>query len=69
MKTSKLRDMTDEELSKELGDLRRSLFNLRVQKATGQLEKSHKLGETSRDIARVMTIIGERASAAEEEAR
>ncbi len=70
MKATKLHDMSDEELGRELGELRRSLFNLRLQKATGQLEKSHKLREARKDIARVLTIITERQTAATgEEAR
>ncbi|HHN73843.1 MAG TPA: 50S ribosomal protein L29 [Acidobacteria bacterium] len=60
MKTSKLRDMTTDELHREAGELRRALFNLRLKKATGQLEKPHKLRETRQDLARVLTLLGER---------
>lgn len=60
LKPQKLRDMNDAELTREAEELRRSLFNLRVQKATGQLEKPHKLRETRRDIARVETILKQR---------
>jgi large subunit ribosomal protein L29 len=61
MKTQQLRDMTDDDLRKELVDLKRALFNLRLQKAIGQLEKPHKLRDTKRDIARASTILRERA--------
>ncbi|MFN7967476.1 MAG: 50S ribosomal protein L29 [Acidobacteriota bacterium] len=60
LKPQKLRDMNDAELAREAEDLKRSLFNLRLQKATGQLEKPHKLRETRRDIARVETILKQR---------
>lgn len=68
MKTGKLRDMTDEELQRELDDLRRSLFNLRLQQATGQLEKPHRLSEARRDIARVQTFLRQREQLKVEEA-
>ncbi len=66
MKATKLRDLSDSELEKELDALKRALFNLRLHKATGALEKPHKLGEARRDIARVETIISERRRAASE---
>ncbi len=68
MKATKLRDMSPEELGNEVMSLRRALFNLRVQAATGQLEKPHKLKQTKRDLARALTILGEH-EAAEQEAR
>jgi large subunit ribosomal protein L29 len=66
MKASKLRDMTTDELLREVEQLRRSLFNLRLQQATGQLEKPHKLGEARRDLARANTILRQREQASEE---
>lgn len=66
MKASKMHDMTTDELLREVGDLRRSLFNLRLQQATGQLEKPHKLGETRRDLARAQTILRQREQRSEE---
>ena len=66
MKTQQLRDLTEDELRKELGDLKRALFNLRLQKAIGQLEKPHKLREAKRDIARTSTILRERVAARDE---
>jgi large subunit ribosomal protein L29 len=60
MKAKQLRDMSDDELRREAGDLRRALFNLRLQKAIGQLEKPHKLGSARRDLARTLTILRQR---------
>ncbi len=60
MKAKQLRDMSDEDLRREAGELRRALFNLRLQKAIGQLEKPHKLGLTRRDLARTLTILRQR---------
>ena len=58
--------MTTDELLREVEQLRRSLFNLRLQQATGQLEKPHKLGEARRDLARANTILRQREQASEE---
>ena len=59
MNASDLRGMTQEDLSKELIDLRREQFNLRMQRATGQLARPHEYGRVKKDIARVKTIMGE----------
>ncbi len=59
MNASDLRGMTQEDLSKELMDLRREQFNLRMQRATGQLARPHEYGRVKKDIARVKTIMGE----------
>ena len=70
MKASQLRDMSIEELKKEVLELKKALFNLRLQKAIGQLEKPHKLGETRKDLARALTVLRERERAeAAKEAR
>ena len=63
MNTSKLRDMSEDELQQEAAELRRALFNLRLQQATGQLEKPHKLREARQDLARTLTVLRERESA------
>jgi large subunit ribosomal protein L29 len=55
-----LRDKTDEELAEELGKAKESLFNLRFQAATGQLESHGRLKAVRRDIARIYTIMRER---------
>ena len=60
MKGSEIQRMTDDELLAAEDDLRRTLFNLKIQHATGQLENTAKLGLTRRDLARVKTLIGER---------
>ncbi len=63
MKASELRDKTDEELGKELLDLNREAFNLRMQKGTGQLSRPSQVKAVRRDIARVKTILNQRRQA------
>jgi len=58
-----LRQLSDEELGKRLAESRQELFNLRFQAATGALENSARLTLAKRDIARILTIQYERASA------
>jgi large subunit ribosomal protein L29 len=60
MNANKLRDMTSEELTTKLTDLKSELFNLRFQLATGQLDNPLKIKSVKRDIARVKTILRER---------
>ena len=64
MKTKKfneeLRNMSAEELNAKLKELKEELFNLRFQHAINQLENPHKIADTKKDIARVMTIIAEK---------
>lgn len=60
MKASDLRDKSPQELGEELLKLRKEQFNLRMQKASGQLGQPHLLGETRRDIARIKTILAEK---------
>lgn len=57
---SKLKEMTAEELTAEIGDLKQALFKLRVSKAIGRLEKPHKMKQLRRDLARAMTFLRER---------
>jgi large subunit ribosomal protein L29 len=57
MKTQQLRERTREELEEMYDDLREELFKLRAQSAVSQLEKSHRIREVRRTIARVMTIL------------
>lgn len=59
MKAVDLRGKSQEELNKELLSLRREQFNLRMQRATGQLARPHEYGRVKKDIARVKTILGE----------
>lgn len=60
MRASELRDLTDEELLQKEEELKRKLFTLRFQIATGQQENTAALKETKKDIARVRTILRER---------
>ena len=64
MKAIDVRAMTEDQLGDELIKLKKEQFNLRFQKATGQLEKSSRVREVRRDIARVKTIMAEKKSAA-----
>ncbi len=61
MKANKLREKNDNALQQELLDLMRERFNLRMQRGSGQLTQPHRLKAVSRDIARVKTILHERA--------
>ena len=65
MDVTDLRDMAADELKGELLRLRKEHFNLRMQRASGQLGQTHLVQETRRDIARVKTIMREQASADE----
>lgn len=60
MKANELRDLTDEELDEKMRETRKQLFNLRFQHATGQLDNPRKLRLVRQDIARIMTVQGER---------
>lgn len=59
MDTSELRGLSVEELNTKLDDLRQELFNLKFQNATAQLDNPKKLGQTKKDIARVLTVMRE----------
>ncbi len=59
MKANDLRGMSQEDLNKELLNLRREQFSLRMQRATGQLARPHEYGRVKKDVARVKTILGE----------
>ena len=61
MDAADLREMAPEELKGELLRLRKEHFNLRMQRASGQLGQTHLVQETRRDIARVKTIMREQA--------
>ena len=56
----KLRAMSAEELNTKLGELKSELFNLRFQHAVNQLDNPHKLADVKKDIARVMTLLGQK---------
>jgi len=61
MKASELREKGVEDLTKELNGLLREQFNLRMQKGTGQLSQAHRVSQVRREIARVKTILNEKA--------
>ena len=63
-KVSDLRAKSDDQLTAELADLKKEAFNLRFQAATNQLERPARIKEVRRDIARIKTLQGERARAA-----
>ena len=63
-KTEDLRQKSDDQLAEELTTLKREQFNLRFQAATNQLEKSSRVREVRRDIARIKTIQAQRTAAA-----
>lgn len=59
MKANEVRKMSGEELQTKLQDLKKDLFNLRLQHATNQLDNPIRIAEVKKDIARVKTIIRE----------
>ena len=66
MKAQDLRDKTPDQLREELASLKKEAFNLRFQQATGQLESTARMRIVKRDVARVNTILNEKAAAAAE---
>ncbi|PWC33872.1 50S ribosomal protein L29 [Azospirillum sp. TSO35-2] len=65
MKAVDIRTKSADELNDQLLQLKKEQFNLRFQKASGQLENTARVNTVRRDIARIKTIIGERARSAE----
>lgn len=59
MKASAMREMTRDELKDKENELAQQLFALRLQKVTGQLENPSKIPQARRDLARVLTVLGE----------
>ena len=59
MKAKEIKNLSVEELNKKLADLKKDLFNLRLQHATNQLENPIRIAEVKKDIARVKTILRE----------
>ena len=60
MKASKMREMSVTELSDEAREMSKQLFQLRLQKATGQLDNVNKIREIRKDLARVNTVLTEK---------
>jgi len=66
MNAQDLRDKTPDQLREELTNLKKEAFNLRFQQATGALENTARMRQVKRDVARVNTILNEKARAAAE---
>ena len=63
-KATDLRAKTEDQLTEQLGELKREAFNLRFQAATSQLEKPSRVKEVRKDIARIKTLQNERSRSA-----
>jgi large subunit ribosomal protein L29 len=61
MKVTEIRELSNKELEEKMKELKEELFNLRFQLATGQLENMMRIQEVRRGIARVKTVLRERA--------
>ncbi len=61
---SDIRAMSTDQMNDELARLKKEQFNLRFQKATGQLENTGRIGQVRRDIARIMTVSRQKAATA-----
>jgi large subunit ribosomal protein L29 len=64
MKIDDVRLLTPDQLSDQLLNLKKEQFNLRFQAATGQIEKTHRVGEIRKDIARIKTVLRAKTPAA-----
>lgn len=65
MKAAEVRALSSDQLKDELLKLKKEQFNLRFQRATGQVEKTHRINEIRKDIALIKTIINEKSPKAE----
>ena len=63
MKAEDIRTKTQDQLTDDLASLKKEQFNLRFQKATGQLEKTARARQVRKDIARIKTIAAEKSAA------
>jgi large subunit ribosomal protein L29 len=57
MKIDEVRGLTPDQLTEQLVSLKKEQFNLRFQKATGQIEKTHRVDQVRKDIARIKTVL------------
>ena len=64
MKAAEARDLTEDQLKDRLLQLKKEQFNLRFQRASGQLEKTSRIGEVRKDIARIKTVLRQKTPAA-----
>ena len=62
MKASDVRALSEDQMKDELAKLKKEQFNLRFQKATGQLERTARFNEVRKDIARIKTIARQKAA-------
>ena len=63
MKIDEVRGLTPDQLAESLVNLKKEQFNLRFQKATGQIEKTHRVDQVRKDIARIKTVLRSKAAA------
>ncbi len=61
MKIDEIRGLTPDQLSDQIVSLKQEQFNLRFQKASGQIEKTHRVDEVRKDIARIRTVLRAKA--------
>ena len=64
MKIDDVRGLTPDQLAEALLNLKKEQFNLRFQRATGQMEKTHRVDEVRKDIARIKTVLRSKQPAA-----
>lgn len=64
MKIDEIRGMTPDQLGETLLNLKKEQFNLRFQAATGQVEKTHRVDQVRKDIARIKTVLRSKQTAA-----
>ena len=64
MNAKELRDKTPDQLREDLANLKKEAFNLRFQAATGSMENTARMRTVKRDVARVKTVLNEKAAAA-----
>jgi large subunit ribosomal protein L29 len=64
MKSEDVRAMTPDQLTDQLLQLKKEQFNLRFQAATGQMEKTHRVDQVRKDIARIKTVQRQKAAQA-----
>ena len=63
MRIEEIRKLTNEEIEKEINDLKKKLFDLRLEQATGKLTNTAEISKTKKTIARLSTVLTERANA------
>ena len=66
MKAAEVHDLTPDQLADKLVELKKEQFNLRFQRATGQLENTSRVRQVRRDIARVKTVLQEKQGGAKQ---